>query len=426
MNPSTILGLLQAGVDQASALAAAGSEPLTYAALRSQIERSVTDFNRLGVGRNDRVAIVLPNGREMATTFLCVACCSTAAPLNPGYKREEFDFYLRDLQAKVLVVDSGSQSVALEAAADLGIPVIDIQAAPEEGPGAFRLAPRGTPEHQVPPEKPGPAESTDVALILHTSGTTSRPKIVPLTQSNLTASARNVAATLALSPEDRGLNVMPLFHIHGLVAALLAPLSAGGSVYCTPGFNALRFFGWMEEARATWYTAVSTMHQAILTRAHQNRDLIARQPLRFIRSSSASLPVAAIHEIEAAFKSPLIEAYGMTEAAHQMTSNPLPPKERKPGTVGVGAGAEVAIMDTDGNLLATGTTGEVVIRGEGVTPGYENNPEGECGGFHQRLVQDGRPGVSRRRGVPDADGTAEGDHQSRGERRCRRGRWMSC
>ena len=398
MDRSTIFGLLHAGDDEAFALAMADSEALTYLALRSQVARTVKDFNRLGMGRNDRVAIVLPNGREMATAFLGVACCSTAAPLNPGYKREEFDFYLRDLQAKVLVVESGSKSAALEAASALGIRVIDIEPSLDEGPGAFRLIPRGNAGDQAPSERPGLAEPADVALILHTSGTTSRPKIVPLTHSNLTASAKNVAGTLALSPEDRGLNVMPLFHIHGLVAAMLAPLSAGGSVYCTPGFNALKFFGWMEDARATWYTAVSTMHQAILTRSHQNRDLIARQPLRFIRSSSASLPVAAIHEMEAAFKSPLIEAYGMTEAAHQMTSNPLPPKERKPGTVGVAAGAGVAIMDVDGKLLPSGATGEVVIRGAGVTLGYENNPKANAEAFTNGWFRTGDQGFL------DADG----------------------
>ena len=175
-------------------------------------------------------------------------------------------------------------------------------------------------------------------MVLHTSGTTARPKIVPLSQANLCASAQHIARTLAFTPVDRGLNIMPLFHIHGLIAGVLTPLSAGSMVFCTPGFNALKFFAWMDEARPTWYTAVPTMHQAILTRASKNADVIARHPLRFVRSSSSSMPPQVIHELEAVFGAPLIESYGMTEATHQMASNPLPPAIRKPGSVGVAAG----------------------------------------------------------------------------------------
>ena len=221
----------------------------------------------------------------------------------------------------------------------------------------------------------------DAALILHTSGTTSRPKIVPLTHGNLCASARNIVETLSLGPTDRGLHVMPLFHIHGLVAGLLAPLLAGGSVFCAPGFNALKFFAWMDEARPTWYTAVPTMHQAILARAGRNRDVILRSPLRFIRSSSASLPPQVMAGLEETFSAPVIEAYAMTEAAHQMTSNPLPPRPRKPGTVGVAAGPEVRILDAQGNVLPAGQIGEVAIRGENVLQGYENNPQANAAAF---------------------------------------------
>src|SRR5215468_12132804 len=132
------------------------------------------------------------------------------------------------------------------------------------------------------------AEADDVALLLHTSGTTSRPKLVPLAQRNIMASARHIGATLALTASNRCLNIMPLFHIHGLIGAVLSSLAAGGSVFCTPGFNALRFFAWMDEAAPTWYTAVPTMHQAILTRANGNKEIIARHRLRFVRSSSSS------------------------------------------------------------------------------------------------------------------------------------------
>ena len=235
-------------------------------------------------------------------------------------------------------------------------------------------------------------------MVLHTSGTTSRPKIVPLSQRNLVASATHIRNTLHFTAADRGLNIMPLFHIHGLIAGVLAPLAAGASVYCTPGFNALKFFGWMDEAAPTWYTAVPTMHQAIVGRAGKNREVIARHPLRFVRSSSSSMPPQVIRELEEVFGAPLIESYGMTEATHQMASNPLPPAVRKPGTVGIAAGPEVAIMAPDGTLLARGETGEIVIRGPNVTAGYENNPAANAEGFADGWFRTGDQGVM------DADG----------------------
>jgi acyl-CoA synthetase (AMP-forming)/AMP-acid ligase II len=232
-----------------------------------------------------------------------------------------------------------------------------------------------------------------VALVLHTSGTTSRPKIVPLTQRNVCASAVHVAESLSLTASDRCLNVMPLFHIHGLIAAVLASLAAGGTVVCAPGFNALKFFSWMDDARPSWYTAVPTMHQAILARADRNRDAIVRNPLRFLRSSSASLPPQVMKSLEETFGAPVIEAYGMTEAAHQMAANPLPPRARKPGSVGVAAGPEVAIMDEAGRILPAGEIGEVVIRGPNVTPGYQNNPSANAAAFTSGWFRTGDQGA---------------------------------
>jgi acyl-CoA synthetase (AMP-forming)/AMP-acid ligase II len=257
------------------------------------------------------------------------------------------------------------------------------------GAGAFPLAPGPA----AAAASPGLAQPDDVALVLHTSGTTSRPKIVPLSQRNVCASARNIRGFLSLTAHDRGLNIMPLFHIHGLIAGVLAPLSAGGRVCCTPGFNALKFFAWMEEARPTWYTAVPTMHQAILGRAANNRAVIEANPLRVIRSSSSAMPTQVIREIEQVFGAPLVESYGMTEAAHQMAANPLPPRERKPGSVGIAAGPEVAIMDPDGRLLPAGETGEIVIRGENVTSGYESNPKANAEAFTHGWFRTGDQGV---------------------------------
>ena len=365
----------------AVAIAAPDRETMTYGLFAELIVTTAASLNALGLGRNDALAIVLPNGVEMAAAFAACACAVTAAPLNPVYREDEFHFYMDDLKVKALLVEEGSSSPALAAARRLGIPLITLT--PRREAGSFVL----TGEAVGPATTSGLAGPDDIALILHTSGTTSRPKIVPLSHANLLASAANIVRTLNLTDADRCLNIMPLFHIHGLVAAILASFTAGGSVFCTPGFNALKFFGWMQEAKPSWYTAVPTMHQTILTRAARNSDVIKANPLRFIRSSSASLPVPVFHQLEQAFGCPVIEAYAMTENAHQMTSNQLPPGQRKPGFVGCAAGPEVAVISPDGQLLAANIEGEVVTRGPNVTKGYVNNPKanGEAfahGWFH--------------------------------------------
>lgn len=388
----TLRDLLAAGADASTALTAPGGAPLTFAALRTLVATTVSALNAMGIGRNDRVGIVLPNGPEMATAFISIASGATSAPLNPAYRADEFEFYLSDLGARALIVDAGSASPAIGVAHRLGVRIVELDARPQQGAGNFTL--RDTPDAvAAAPAQGGFAQPDDVALVLHTSGTTSRPKIVPLAQRNVCASARNIREFLSLSAADRGLNIMPLFHIHGLIAGVLAPLSAGGQVCCAPGFNALKFFGWMEQARPTWYTAVPTMHQAILGRAANNRTVLAANPLRFIRSSSSAMPPQVIREIEQVFGAPLVEAYGMTEAAHQMAANPLPPRVRKPGTVGVAAGPEVAIMDEAGTLLGPGNVGEVVIRGENVTRGYENNPQANAEAFTNGWFRTGDQGV---------------------------------
>ena len=384
---ATLTELLAAAGD-GTVLRAPDRPALDYPGLRALCADTVGTLNALGVRRNDRVAIVLPNGPEMASAFVAIAAGATACPLNPAYRADEFEFYLNDLNAKALVVERGSTSESVRIAEKLGVAIIE--ANPGAAAGSFTLAPRGAAAPAA--RAPEFAQSSDTALILHTSGTTSRPKIVPLSQANVCASACNVRDALALAAADCGLNIMPLFHIHGLIAGLLAPMAAGSSIYCTPGFNALKFFGWMADARPTWYTAVPTMHQTIVARADKNRDVIAANPLRFIRSSSSSLPPQVITELEAAFGAPVIEAYGMTEAAHQMASNPLNGK-RIPGSVGIAAGPEIAIMDAEGNVLPAGTTGEVVIRGPNVTAGYESNPKANAEAFTDGWFRTGDQGV---------------------------------
>lgn len=394
----TLQTLLATGADTAPAISAPSRSPLSFGALRALVDSTLATLNSLGIGRNDRVAIVLANGPEMATCFMACASGVASAPLNPAYRADEFEFYLSDLNAKALIVEQGSTSPAIAVAEKLGVRLIDLVVADGAPAGQFSLQPRDGSTAGAAAANGGHAEPGDVSMVLHTSGTTSRPKIVPLSQGNLAASATHILRTLQFSATDCGLNIMPLFHIHGLIAGVLSPLAAGSQVFCTPGFNALKFFGWMEEAKPTWYTAVPTMHQAIVARAGKNLDVIARHPLRFLRSSSSSMPPQVIGELEAIFKAPLIESYGMTEATHQMASNPLPPAVRKPGTVGVASGPEVAIRHEDGRLLARGETGEIVIRGPNVTAGYENNPKANAEGFADGWFRTGDQGVM------DADG----------------------
>jgi len=386
----TLKDLLAQGAADAPAISAPGRAPLRHGALRDLIVQTLAALNGWGIARNDRVAIVLPNGPEMATCYMACASGVTSAPLNPAYRADEFEFYLSDLHAKALIVERGSRSPAVDVARRLGVRLIELVAG--EAAGSFTLHDDSGAVVASAAVQGGFAQPDDVSMVLHTSGTTSRPKIVPLSQANLAASARNIRDTLRFTAQDCGLNIMPLFHIHGLIAGVLAPLAAGSQVFCTPGFNALKFFAWMDEARPSWYTAVPTMHQAIIARAGKNLDVIARHPLRFMRSSSSSMPPQVITELEAIFKAPLIEAYGMTEATHQMCSNPLPPGVRKAGSVGLAAGPEVAIMADDGSLLPAAAIGEIVIRGASVTRGYEANDKANAEAFTNGWFRTGDQG----------------------------------
>jgi oxalate---CoA ligase len=373
---STIARLLQVTIDPDNpALLAPNRSPLTYRGLIAQLEQVKIILRCQGIQSHDRVAVVLPNGPEMATIFLAVASIAVCAPLNPNYRQAEFEFYLADLNAKAVIIQPGQGDAARAVAITRGIAIIELIPNLDKAAGIFDLVGNysaiGVPERAVCPD--------DIALVLHTSGTTARPKIVPLTQRNLCSSAQHIQATLQLASGDRCLNVMPLFHIHGLIGCLLSSLSAGASVVCTPGCDPAHFFEWLKEFQPTWYSAVPTMHQSILSQVAANLPLLT--PLRLIRSSSASLPPQVMAEIEHTFQVPVIEAYGMTEASHQMTSNPLPPQVRKAGAVGIPAGPEVRIMDEQGNLLTTNRVGEVVIRGANVTLGYENNPSANQSAF---------------------------------------------
>ena len=363
----TIRNMINQQNDDLIFLTSEKNEKLSYGEFKIFNEKISRQLAATNIINSDRAAIVLPNGPLMASSFLSISSYMSAAPLNPSYKQEEFEFYLDDLNPKFLLVEPNSKSLAVIAAKNLNIPVFEMKISDNQPLGTFELFNKET-DYKNP-------NDYDEALVLHTSGTTSRPKIVPLSNLNIFTSAVNISKSLKLTADDHCLNIMPLFHIHGLIAVLSASAKAGASVCASNGFNALKFLDLAETQNITWYSGVPTMHQAILLRAQKNSDKAKKLNLRFIRSSSASLPPAIFEQLNDIFQTPVIEAYGMTEATHQMTSNPLPPAIQKPGLVGMPAGPEICIMNDKNEKLPQGEIGEICIKGDNVTNGYENNPE---------------------------------------------------
>jgi acyl-CoA synthetase (AMP-forming)/AMP-acid ligase II len=381
-----IIDLLEHDSPSHVAVAVSGGGPVvTYDQLRQQVDALASRLNQFGLGRGDRIAMALPNGLEMIASFLAASTVGTAAPLNPAYRVDEFRFYLDDTGARALIIPPTGSDEARAAAGDQTL----IIEADLDSNGQVRFSSDGVAGPSRAPDYPNDDET---ALVLHTSGTTSRPKRVPLSHTNLMISARNVAETYNLTEEDVSLCVMPLFHVHGLVASTLATLLTGGTVVVPPRFNPLSFWSTVREHRASWYSAVPTIHQVLLSRAKGGTRPAGAEHLRFIRSCSAALPPQMMADLEERFGAPVLEAYGMTEAAHQMASNPLPPGVRKPGSVGCGTAVSIAILDEAGNLLPAGAVGEVSIKGPNVFSGYEGNAEANAASFSNGWFRTGDQG----------------------------------
>ncbi|KAB8246911.1 putative coenzyme A synthetase [Aspergillus flavus] len=351
---------------------------ITYQQLHAHVAEFQAKLAKLGVGHGGAVSLALANSYEFIVGFLGASWQrAIAAPLNPAYKQEEFEFYIDDLSSTLVLIPKGSYAQngpAVRAGRKYNAAiaecywngtevVLDVK---EQG----KLA--GSAGVTV-----GQAQPDDVALVLHTSGTTGRPKAVPLTHKNLTTTMRNIRDTYKLTPKDRTYLVMPLFHVHGLLAAFLAPLYSGGSVIVPPKFSAHEFWSDFVAYNANWYTAVPTIHQILLKTPLPNPI----PNIRFIRSCSSPLSPKTFQDLEKTFNAPVLEAYAMTEAAHQMTSNPLPPGKRQPGSVGLGQGVEIKILDQDGNEVPQGKEAEICVRGENVTKGYLNNPSANKSSF---------------------------------------------
>lgn len=381
---NTLLELIQQAPGPATAVILPDSGiKVSYDQLRTQVAAVADSFASAGIGPGDRVAMSLPNGLDTIVCFLAASIAGTAAPLNPGYRYDEFLFYLEDTNAKLLVLPATGGDDARRAASERKIPVVSAEVTAD---GRVQLTPLAQGKTAPPPSPDA------IALVLHTSGSTGRPKRVPLRHRNLAVSAQNIVATYSLSPKDVALVAMPLFHVHGLVASTLSTLLSGGTVVVPAKFNPLSFWRTVRDCGATWYSAVPTIHSLLLSRAGTERPAGAEN-LRFIRSCSAPLSPEMMAGLEKAFGAPVLEAYGMTEASHQMASNPLPPKARKPGHVGPGTGIKIGIMDAAGTLLPAGTAGEVVIQGPNVIDGYENNPEANKTSFTNGWFRTGDQGI---------------------------------
>lgn len=378
---TTVLDLLHAGDNHTAVIVPELGMSVSYHTLRQQVLAMADALAGAGVRRGDRVAVALPNGLPAIVTFLAASVAGTAAPLNPHYPYEEYLFFLEDTCARALICPRVGAEEVRAAASDCKIPAFPVEMNTDGTVHLLDVAQKAS--ATIP-------SADDVALVLHTSGSTGRPKRVPLSHHNLAISARNIANTYNLSPEDVSLCVMPQFHIHGIVASTLATLLSGGTVVAPTNFSPLAFWRIVREHRVTWYSGVPTMHQLLLARARRDRPEAGT--LRFIRSCSAPLTLEVIRKMEDAFHVPFVEAYGMTEATHQMSANPLPPQVSKHGSVGLPTGVRISIMDESGKHLAANQRGEVVIQGPSVFGGYENDPEANARCFVEGWFRTGDQG----------------------------------
>ena len=384
VDEGVLLQLLESRSDALALWAPGDSSGLSYGQLATVVDKLAEEFASVGVENGDRVALALPPGPEFIELLLAISSLgAAAAPLNPAYSEPEFSFYLEDLRPRALLLPHGELEAARRAA-HADVTVIDVTFA-SGGPPILSAEGGRAAEADIQPPTPD-----HVALLLHTSGTTSRPKQVPLLHRNLVASARAIARHYALSPDDVSYCAMPLFHVHGLVASTLAQLAGGGTVLAPRRVGPARFWSQLADCGATWYSASPTLHQMVVERAPTSRPDTLR--LRFVRSCSSAMSPELAARIEEYLDVPLLEAYGMTEASHEMAANPLPPRKHVPGSVGVPTGAEIRIVDDQGAQVEDGFAGEVVIRGPGVMGGYLANEQANAESFRDGWFRTGDQG----------------------------------
>lgn len=333
----------------------------TYEKLRNQIKSISDNLKNLNLV-NKKIAVLGSNGAEALVAILSCASVSTCVPLNPTIKQDELEYFISELGIDAILTtilfDFGSINKK--------IPIFEINLGSDD---LLELKIINKIKQNIKINK-----ANDIAIILHTSGTTAKPKIVPLSRSNIIASANNIISALKLTSTDKCLNIMPFFHIHGLMVAI-STLQSGGTIICPPKFVPSQFYQWLENFKPTWYTASPTIHQSIVDLAKTNIKIIKKSKLRFIRSSSAAMPIKLLIELEKIFCAPVAESYGMSEATLQITSNPPSFKLRKLGSVGKAHGLQIMVINEKGKKLKSGEIGEVVIRGKNIIKKYENAKE---------------------------------------------------
>ncbi|MCG8544672.1 MAG: AMP-binding protein, partial [Alphaproteobacteria bacterium] len=377
----------------APALVAEGRASLTHRGLAQLRSALAGRLNGLGFGRNDRIAIVHPGGPEAAATIVAVYGCATAVPLNPDATLGEFALCFREMRIQALIVAAGFDTPAVAAAVHLDLPVFRVEEDAQAPAGWVSLIG----DSDRAPRDPEPVKPDDVAVLLRTSGSTSHSKTVPVLHRQFRAAADNVAGLFELTNADRCLNLMPLFHQHGLSTAMSVPLYAGGSAICMADFDIETFFRWLVDLQPTWYTGSYTFHHSIAAHAGDYKDYIERMALRFARTASGRLEPEIAARLEALLGIPLIQTYACSEASI-IAGNPLPPRQRKLGSVGLPIVESVLILGPDGERMACGRAGEVAIRGPNVFDGYENDASANASAFVDGWFRTGDEGYF------DADG----------------------
>lgn len=397
MTASTRVGqLIRAQAQRAPralALLEPGHEPIRYGELQTSIDDLVRQLRDFGILPGHRIGLILPNASATAAIILGLLDCCTLAPFNPGYQRREYEALFRRIGVDAIVTVGGEDHPGRDCARARAIPAIEISASEQRSEQFSVELPAGP-----APGKPA-ADDTGAApaLVLHTSGSTAEAKIVPLSQRNLLASITALIDSLQLSAADRCLNMMPMFHIGGLLDMLLAPLAVGASVVTPRANNGATFFRCLHEFSPSCYQGVPTMLRDIVNTLKSDPALIRdTQPLRLIRSVSSALPNRLLHEVETLLSTSVIEIYGMTESAGVICSNPLAADAQRQGSVGLPQRCEVRILGADGKSLETGARGEVAVRGESIMRGYEG--DGAVSEFSDGFLRTGDEGYL------DADG----------------------